>query len=273
MEAKCMIITPSMANEWLGTSKGNPRWKNKAKVVDKTTVKKIADDIKNGLWNPGNGSIAFDEDGVLVDGHHRLTAIVAANIPVESLVVFGIKEQGLIHIDENIVRKSHQRLGVDSILVSAANIHYFMLNGKTKKSESIEMISKWIDEHPMAQFALDISSRGKNHPITKNGSCVQAMTCALEYDVPVETLIRFVEVVNTGFSYGMNESSAVIIRNMFMGNVSRLQNDRIHRSRATQEAIRDFVNGTPRRQTYTGKTITYFDNLVQSGDKRYITTK
>ena len=273
MEAKYMTISPAMAKAWLETSRGNPRWTSKAKVVDKTTVKKIADDIKNGLWNPGNGSIAFDESGALVDGHHRLTAIVSANIPVESLVVFGVKQEGLIHIDENVVRKPHQRLSVDSILVSAANIHYFMLNGKTKKSESVEMLSKWIDEHPMAQFALDISSRGKNHPMTKNGSCVQAMTCALECDVPDKSLVRFVEVVNTGFSSGMSESPAVIIRNMFMGNVSRLQNDRIYRSRATQEAIRDFVDGTPRRQAYTGKKITYFDILVQAGDKRYLPKK
>ena len=121
MEAKYMTISPAMAKAWLETSRGNPRWTSKAKVVDKTTVKKIADDIKNGLWNPGNGSIAFDESGVLVDGHHRLTAIVAANIPVESLVVFGVKQEGLIHIDENVVRKPHQRLSVDSILVSAAS--------------------------------------------------------------------------------------------------------------------------------------------------------
>ena len=99
------------------------------------------------------------------------------------------------------------------------------------------------------------------------------MTCVLECDVPAESLVRFVEVVNTGFSSGMSESPAVIIRNMFMGNVSRLQNDRIYRSRATQEAIRDFVNGTPRRQAYTGKTITYFDILVQAGDKRYLPQK
>lgn len=273
MEARYMTITPSMANEWLGTSKGNPRWKSKNKLVDKISVKKIADDIKNGLWNPGNGSIAFDEYGFLVDGHHRMAAIVEANMPVESIVVFGVKEQGLIHIDENKVRGAHQRLGVDSILVSAANIHYFMLNGKSKKSESIEMIQRYIDEHPMVQFALDISSRGKNHPMTKNGSCVQAMTCALECNVPAECLIRFTEVVNTGFSSGMGESSAVIIRNMFMGNASRMQNDRIYRSRATQEAIRDFADGTPRRKAYTGKTITYFDILVHSGDKRYMTQK
>ena len=49
MEAKYMTISPAIAKAWLETSRGNPRWTSKSKMVDKVTAKKIADDIRNGL--------------------------------------------------------------------------------------------------------------------------------------------------------------------------------------------------------------------------------
>ena len=102
-----MQITPELADEWLKTSKGNPRWKNGKKLFDKQKVDKIANDIVNGNWNPGNNSIGFNKEGNLLDGHHRLMAITVANIPVFSLVTFGIDKKGELHIDENDVEAAH----------------------------------------------------------------------------------------------------------------------------------------------------------------------
>lgn len=89
METKVVTITPEMAREWLTRNmQGN-------RPVLKTTVHNYARQMKAGTWNLTHQGIAFDEDGVLVDGQHRLHAIIEANVPVKMNVTYNVhREQG-----------------------------------------------------------------------------------------------------------------------------------------------------------------------------------
>lgn len=77
------LITPPQAREWL---KKNP----KNRKLRKFTVQSLARDIKAGAWAPTHQGIAFGADGNLIDGQHRLAAIVLANLPIWSLVFTGL---------------------------------------------------------------------------------------------------------------------------------------------------------------------------------------
>ncbi|MFJ9841643.1 hypothetical protein ACIRYZ_14465 [Kitasatospora sp. NPDC101155] len=58
--------------------------------LDMGRVRALAVAILHGEWKLTHQGIAFDEDGALVDGQHRLHAIATAGTPVDMFVVDGL---------------------------------------------------------------------------------------------------------------------------------------------------------------------------------------
>ncbi len=69
-------VTPRMARGWLETVNTHNR------KLREGWVSQLSRDMINGNWEPTHQGIAFDENGVLQDGQHRLAAAVKANRPV-----------------------------------------------------------------------------------------------------------------------------------------------------------------------------------------------
>jgi len=84
MRIEKLEITPIMAVDFL---KRNP---NNRKINTKI-VHRYAADIKNGKWKEDTGElIKISEDGNLIDGQHRLSAIVEAGVSVYLHVAFNV---------------------------------------------------------------------------------------------------------------------------------------------------------------------------------------
>lgn len=92
MRAEVKIVTPEMAKNWLESNINN-------RPVRKQKVKAYVRSIVNGNFHATNLGIGFFEDGSLADGQHRLMAIAEAGVPVEALVVYGLKREVSPHID------------------------------------------------------------------------------------------------------------------------------------------------------------------------------
>lgn len=85
METKVVTVTPELAREWLEKNMERNR------PVMKGTVHGYARLMKAGGWNLTHQGIAFDEDGKLMDGQHRLHAVVEANVPVQMNVTYNVR--------------------------------------------------------------------------------------------------------------------------------------------------------------------------------------
>lgn len=86
-ESKWELITPVAAQRILDTNNAhNPRKLNRAHVV------RLAEYIKNGGWRQNGEAIIFNRRGHLIDGQHRMAAIVLAGLPLMLLVVRGVAE-------------------------------------------------------------------------------------------------------------------------------------------------------------------------------------
>jgi len=72
-------ITPDKARKYLENNKDNRNIREKR-------VGAIARDIQSGKWEVTHQSVAFDKTGRVIDGQHRLTAIIKADIPVWAYV-------------------------------------------------------------------------------------------------------------------------------------------------------------------------------------------
>ena len=88
-----MQITPTMAENWLENANVSNR-----KISD-AHVDRLARDMKEGRWVQTHEGIAFDHHGILLDGQHRLWAIIEADRTVAMNVWFNLSPQARMAID------------------------------------------------------------------------------------------------------------------------------------------------------------------------------
>jgi hypothetical protein len=70
-------VTPSQAEKWL--AKNHPRNRNiSLRLVDAFTADMLA-----GEWRLTHQGICFDGEGQLIDGQHRLTAVVKSGKTIQ----------------------------------------------------------------------------------------------------------------------------------------------------------------------------------------------
>ena len=92
MKIETVNITPAMAVQFLLANTRN-RNLNYARVIQ------MSDMIVRGEWQFNGSPIVFDNNGVLVDGQHRLAAIHRASIACESVIICGVDESTQLTID------------------------------------------------------------------------------------------------------------------------------------------------------------------------------
>jgi hypothetical protein len=83
VKTKLMEYTPAMATKDLNfTQKEIDAGHFRQRSISQMTVDRYARDIRNGLWAANPQTISFDDKGRIIDGRHRLMAIVLAGSPV-----------------------------------------------------------------------------------------------------------------------------------------------------------------------------------------------
>ena len=102
-----ILITPEMADEWLLKNTSNRK-------INIMVVKKYAEIMSNGEWAVNGEAIKFDSEGMLIDGQHRLRAIVAHNKPILCDVRFGLKHEIFDTLDSGRNRKAFEVLSIEN---------------------------------------------------------------------------------------------------------------------------------------------------------------
>jgi hypothetical protein len=141
MELQEIEITPKMAQEMLEYNTCN-------RPLSKNTVIKYAGMMKLGEWYLSHQSIAFTEDEkgrlVLVDGQHRLAAVIQSGVPVKFSVIYHAIQTPYIDtvrnrtfIDNlNICNKTaiytKTMMGIFNLIISINNIRNSTQAGRQK---------------------------------------------------------------------------------------------------------------------------------------------
>ena len=77
------------------------------------TLAKIVDDIKNDRFFLGWDCLAFNEEGFLVNGQHRLNAVIQADKACDFLVVRNVRHSTIRHFDQGNKRTQADRISVN----------------------------------------------------------------------------------------------------------------------------------------------------------------
>jgi hypothetical protein len=105
-----VLITPELASSFLQLNKNNNR------LLRESKVKQYSLDIVKGRWKRGTGeSIKISEDGILIDGQHRLRAVLMAGVPVYMHVSKGHSLEVFTVLDTGAVRNSSDVLHIENV--------------------------------------------------------------------------------------------------------------------------------------------------------------
>lgn len=278
------MITPAMAAEYL--SHANPE----NRVIKPFKVREYVSDILSGNWDiqsPDN-AIAFNEDGVLVNGHHRLTAIIKAGVPLVMYVWRNVSRDVRI-FDRGALRTTVDTLNMSGIGRNVANnmtvavvkylFRYIICIETCTDSHVCEYMLMHGDD---LVSATQISSLGKSGGSIARCAPLQTVAyCALRSGVSTSVIEQFFRIVNSGMQYETWQKSPIHLRNYLLS--TRSDNREGLRNKNAREilcymgdrALYDFAIHNERKTPYNkvkgfGKYASYIKK-VDTGEIMRIT--
>ncbi len=106
MRSRVQTITPDKAEEMLAANTAN-------RPLSRSTVRAFADAMRRGDWLVTHQGIAFDTDGTLVDGQHRLAAVIEAGEPIEMTVFTEVEPHTFDVLDTGKRRNAADVLAIE----------------------------------------------------------------------------------------------------------------------------------------------------------------
>lgn len=92
-----VMVTPEMALGWLQDNVSNRQMKE-------SVWRRYAKDMKQGFWELNGEAVKISSNGELLDGQHRLQAIVFNNKPIETFVTTGLPPETFHTLDNGRMR-------------------------------------------------------------------------------------------------------------------------------------------------------------------------
>ena len=162
-----MTITPTLAAHWVEQFNLRNR-KMSEKIVDE-----YATHLLDGEWRLNGESIKFDTAGNLIDGQHRLAAVVKSGKAMTTLVVWGLDEESYETVDtgkKRITADAMHRDGEANSTLLAATLGvqwrfdrgYIASSIKTGKYKpSTVALKETLIRHPLIRVSVSWVGRTK----------------------------------------------------------------------------------------------------------------
>jgi hypothetical protein len=94
-QVKFVRITPELTRRWLEKLDLHKHYSRKR-------VDKFVEIIQRGLWCPSASMFHFADDGTLINGEHRLRAIVQSGITACGWVMTGLTKDAFHYVDTEV---------------------------------------------------------------------------------------------------------------------------------------------------------------------------
>lgn len=158
--ASTIPMTPDMARRLLERNTRN-------RPVSQHIVAGYARDMRAGAWHLTGEAIKIATDGTLLDGQHRLHAVIQAEKTVPMLVVRGVAKEAQAVMDTGRKRSAADMLAISgeantTLLASSARLA-LEFNFETLEfnhyGPSHSEIAQFVDAHPELHGSVDIARR------------------------------------------------------------------------------------------------------------------
>lgn len=211
------LVTPGKAEAWLKRNVSNRK-------VRPSIVKVYADIMRHGNWQYPAGSIQFDKDGSLVDGQHRLHAIVLSGVSQHFVIVRGggfdvqdVIDSGRTRsVGDQLFRRGEKHSVLLGSVVKAVMRYTRSPDAPYSSRGSIRTtdVVDFLVEHPDIRLSLPIGQRMS----TRFGGGPKATFSALHYifaEIDLDAADAFFEGLIEGVGLDKN-SPLLLLRNYLM---------------------------------------------------------
>lgn len=160
MQCQIVEVTPELAEKWLKQNTRNRRIRDRVAIA-------YARDMEAGRWAENGEAIKFAADGTLLDGQHRLNAIVLAGVTVTMLVITGLANATQETMDAGSKRTTSDAFSLRgetnfSILSSVAKRVWMWDQGDfrfTGAAPTTAECAALLEERPDLRRSADIGAR------------------------------------------------------------------------------------------------------------------
>lgn len=231
-------ITPALASEWLQKNVRN-------RPVTMSRVNSYASQIRLGRWKLTGETIKFAETGELIDGQHRLMAVVAANMPIESYVAEGLTPDVFDCLDRGNTRSLAHAFGRErkknyTALAACVRMLWQLEQGIGIHSggKQIQIEDGWevLSRHPAAEAMVELASKLlSTSPLSRS---VLATFLTWTYERHGDRAIEFWTRVATGEDLKGGSPEYILRRKLEYAR--RSQADFIHRDAEAAYCVKAF---------------------------------
>ena len=278
MKWKEVLMTPEEAQAILDKSK---RVEEKLGLppnrrFEPKRANNYAKQISLGDWQYNGEDIHIAKSGRLLNGQHRLAAIVISGKATKIGIKYDVDDSVSIY-DRGRTRSTSDTLTMEGLPKEVTGQLYVGIvrlhNSYTKTDTYISdaEIERFILCHEDTFKQIHKLIKGKNSTAggtrvnLKNTIILTGIMYAIEAGVSYEELDLFCEVLYTGIPKSLNQNAALVLRNDILSDAFKSAggNSRKYKVAMVEKAIYDFVNGYPRKVSYKNTTERIYSNLFK----------
>jgi hypothetical protein len=186
-EVEFVTFTPELAEQYL-------RRVDIQRKLKPHVVAGYAKDMLEARWTMDSNAICMDEDGALVNGQHRLKAVVKSGCTVTFPVMRGLGKKDILHMDSGAARTAADQLhilGIPNAAAAAALVRIGLLyralpgviwTGPTARQESTHASITEYSERRRDVVQVAIREAAALKKLRFNGSVMGALYVLVDDD-------------------------------------------------------------------------------------------
>lgn len=210
---KVESITPRLAVKYLERNVDN-------RPITKSYVNNLVRQMQSENWHMTHQGIAFAKDGRLIDGQHRLQAIIESGKTVKLPVTRGLSEEAIMVLDTHKKRNAADAahyVGLKDVdtrtMAAAASMERGLGSGRIRPNDEQVLFFKKHEE--AIRFAMKVVPQAKGGEPVANAPLRGAIARAY-YHVGHGFLRKFAHVVLTGESDDERFKPALQLRDIML---------------------------------------------------------
>ena len=211
-----MEVGPDLATRWLEGNTHN-------RTLKQPLVDRFVRDMQADRWQLTHQGIAFDVDGVLIDGQHRLWAIVLSGKTVPMRVFFNEPIETMKSVDIGLGRSNFDVLHLSGEVGEITTTHLATLRAMLagESSHSFRMTvgeeAEWMMKHAAAvDFATEHLGSCRSKGIAT--ATIRGIIARAYYSADHAKLIHFCDVLKTGRSGDEEDGPILLLWQFLVGN-------------------------------------------------------
>lgn len=233
-------ISPQLAIWLLEANDGN-------RHVRIPQVMKIVHDIKHNNWRSNAEAIKFDWFGRLMDGQHRLWAIVESGVTIETLVAFNVNPEAADTMNSGVTdtvqdfARRHDGVAYAERVAAWARTWY-MINGSRHPKLTNAQFKEWREKHAVEiNWALATCVEGKTSCTATTAPVVGAMMFAHQTNPSMVTEFAKVLISDEGL---VAKTPVFVLHNFLYKTLRNHRDTGYHITLKTLQALYHHVRGT-----------------------------